>query len=268
MANIEPSSYEDAVESADSIQWVKAMNEEMDSLRRNKTWKLVEKPKGVNVISNRWVFKVKENTDGSVRRYKARLVAKGYTQKHGIDYIETFAPVVKMNSIRAILAIAANEDFDIVHFDVKTAFLYGDLNEELYMKQPEGFSDGSDKVCRLQKSLYGLKQAPRQWNAKFRSFLEKFGLQRSDADNCVYVSFENNVLTILGIYVDDGLLVSTSKVKIKEIVTALQKEFEMSIGVVDCFLGLQIVRHQIEKVLFVHQEAYIRRMLTKYGMLE
>ncbi|RWS16733.1 gag-pol polyprotein-like protein, partial [Leptotrombidium deliense] len=134
------------------------------------------------------------------------------------------------------------------------------------MKQPEGFSDGdrSDKVCRLQKSLYGLKQAPRQWNVKFRSFLEKFGLRRSDADNCVYVANENNHRTILGIYVDDGLLVSTSKVKIKEIVKALQKEFEMSIGVVDCFLGLQVVRE--EKVLVVHQEAYIRRMLTKYGM--
>ncbi|RWS07775.1 retrovirus-related pol polyprotein from transposon tnt 1-94-like protein, partial [Leptotrombidium deliense] len=183
MANIEPSSYEDAVESADSKEWLKAMNEEMDSLRKNKTWKLVEQPKGVNVINNRWVFKVKENTDGSVQRYKARLVAKGYTQKRGVDYNETFAPVVKMNSVRAILAIAANEDFEIVQFDVKTAFLYGELNEDLFMKQPEGFDDGSDKVCRLQKSLYGLKQAPRQWNAKFKSFAEKFGLRRSDADN-------------------------------------------------------------------------------------
>ncbi|RWS01205.1 retrovirus-related pol polyprotein from transposon tnt 1-94-like protein, partial [Leptotrombidium deliense] len=160
------------------------MNEEMVSLKKNKTWTLVEKPKNRNVINCRWVFRTKENSDGSVNRFKARLVAKGFTQKPGVDYNETFSPVVKMNSIRVILALAASKDMEITHFDVKTAFLHGELKEELYMKQPEGFDDQSGRVCKLLKSVYGLKQAPRQWNKKFTSFLLKFGLRKSEADSC------------------------------------------------------------------------------------
>ncbi|RWS22042.1 integrase core domain protein-like protein, partial [Leptotrombidium deliense] len=268
IAKKEPTCFNDAVKSENCEEWLQAMNDEISSLAKNNTWKLVEKPKNINVINNRWVYRIKENTDGSVNRFKARLVAKGYTQKEGIDYNETFSPVVKMNSVRAILAIAASEDLDIVQFDVKTAFLYGDVEEELYMKQPEGFEDGSGKVCRLQKSLYGLKQAPRQWNEKFNSFLEKFGLTRSKADSCVYVSNDHQVITILGIYVDDGLLASSSLKMINDIVTFLKNQFEMSVGKLNSFLGLQVIRHRKEKLLNVNQESYIQKMLNKYGMTD
>ncbi|RWS21908.1 integrase core domain protein-like protein [Leptotrombidium deliense] len=263
---MEPTCFNDAVKSKNCNEWLQAMNDEMSSLAKNNTWKLVEKPKNINIINNRWVYKIKENTDGSVSRFKARLVAKGYTQKQGIDFNETFSPVVKMNSVRAILVIAASEDLEMIQFDVKTAFLYGDIKETLYMKQPDGFDDGSGKVCKLQKSLYGLKQAPRQWNEKFNSFLQKFGFSRSKADSCVYASFVNNVKTILGIYVDDGLLVSSSKQKINEIVLLLKEQFEMSVAVVDCFLGLQVIRNRKKKLLNVNQQSYIRKMLVKYNM--
>ncbi|RWS19579.1 Retrovirus-related Pol polyprotein from transposon TNT 1-94-like protein, partial [Leptotrombidium deliense] len=235
----------------------------MDSLKKNKTWNLVERPVDRNVVKNRWVFRTKKNSDGSVARFKARLVAKG---KKGIDFEETFAPVIKMNSVRTILAIAAHEDMELVQFDVKTAFLHGDLKEEIYMEQPQGFSDGSSRVCRLQKSLYGLKQAPRCWNVKFHSFLKQFRLKRSEADNCVYISDSSDAKTIIGLYVDDGLLCSTSKTFIKSMVTFLEKEFEMAVKDIDCFLGLQVIRQRKLKLLKVHQETYVKKMLSRFNM--
>ena len=137
------------------------MNEEMDSMASNRVWNLVELPDGVKAIRCKWVFKTKKDSMGNIERYKARLVAKRFTQKEGIDYIETFSPVSKKNSLCIIMALVAHFDLDLHQMDEKTAFLNGDLEEEVYMKQPEGFfsSDGAHLVCKLNKSIYGLKQA-------------------------------------------------------------------------------------------------------------
>lgn len=150
----EPQSYSEAMNSNDSEKWQTAMREEYESLIKNNTWKLVDKPKSENVIDNKWVYKIKHNSDGTIDRHKARLVARGFTQCYGINFKETFSPVVRFQSIRAIFAVAAIRKMKLVQFDIKTAFLYGELAETIYMKQPLGYDDGSGKVCKLIKSLY------------------------------------------------------------------------------------------------------------------
>jgi len=177
-------------------QWKSSMKSEYDSLIRNKTWTLVTPPKDRQPIKNKWIFRLKTKPDGSIDRFKARLVVKGCHQKAGIDYQETFSPVAKSDSIRTLLSIAAVKDYEIYQLDVKTAFLHGDLNETIYMEQPEDFDDRLGKVCKLNKSLYELKHAPRQWYAKFDEFTQKFGLKPSNADPCIYRVILNNFMLL------------------------------------------------------------------------
>jgi len=153
------------------------MNEEMSSLQKNATWDLIDLPPGKRTVGCRWIYTVKYNADGSIERYKARLVAKGYTQTHGIDYTETFAPVAKINTIRVLLSLAANLDWPLRQFDVKNAFLHGNLSEEVYMDPPPGCivtENQKNKVCKLKKSLYGLKQSPRAWFGRFTKAMKSF----------------------------------------------------------------------------------------------
>ncbi|GKB74780.1 retrovirus-related pol polyprotein from transposon TNT 1-94, partial [Tanacetum coccineum] len=159
--------------------WKEAINDEMDSILKNQTWELAELPMGVRPIGSKWVFKKKLNLDGSISAFKARLVAKGYRQKEGIDYFDTYAPVARISSIRTLIAISAVKGLYIHQMDVKTAFLNGYLNEEVYMEQPEGFviQGQENKVCRLVKSLYRLKQAPKQWHERFDITVTSFGFQ-------------------------------------------------------------------------------------------
>ena len=149
--------------------WKEAIKSEIDSILHNHTWELVDLPSGCKPLSSKWIFKRKRKLDGSIDKYKARLVIKGYRQTEGLDYFDTYSPVTRINFIRMVLAIATLKDLEVHQMDVKTAFLNGDLNEEIYMEQPEGFSASGQemKVCRLVKSLYGLKQAPKQWHEKF-----------------------------------------------------------------------------------------------------
>ncbi|KAK2577906.1 hypothetical protein KPH14_000777 [Odynerus spinipes] len=169
-----PANYKEAIQSKESTNWKAAMNDEIKSLHENQTWVLVEKPYNQKVIDNRWVYTTKLNSDGT-KRYKARLVVKGYTQTEGLDYKETFSPVVRFDTIRTLLSVAAREALRLTQFDIKTAFLYGILDENIYMKQPEGYNDGTARICKLHKSLYGLKQAPRCWTEHFTDFVKSFG---------------------------------------------------------------------------------------------
>jgi len=156
----------------------------------NNTWTLIPLPIGRKPVSCKWVFKIKQGTNGEVERYKARLVARGFTQTYGVDYNETFAPVTKFTSIRCILALAALEDMEIHQMDVKTTFLNGKLEEEIYMEQLQGFvhQGGEHLVCKLHKSLYGLKQSPRAWNQKLDAFIKSIEFMKSEADPSVYVA--------------------------------------------------------------------------------
>lgn len=263
----EPTSYEDALNSNNAENWLQVMNDEYHSLIQNETWTLVDEPNNQKVIDNKWVFKVKKNPDDSIERFKARLVVRGSTQKYGVDYMETFSPVVRFTSVRAILAIATKMKMEIIQFDVKTAFLNGELEEVVYMKQPIGFSDDTNKVCLLKKSLYGLKQASRCWNIKFKSFIEEFDFKVCDSDPCVFVRSKNSKTTILAIYVDDGIIVGDDTTEMQLVIEHLRKQFEIKLLNVGCFLGFQINQLN-DGSIFINQSAYAKKVLHKFQMEE
>ena len=242
------------------------MEEELNLLETNDTWSLVKLPPGRKAMKSKWVYRLKYKLDGSVDRLKARLVVKGCSQKEGIDYEETFSPVMRYDSIRTILSVAASEDLEMIQFDVKTAFLHGDLEEQIFMVQPEGFQTEDGKVCLLLKSLYGLKQAPRCWNKKFTSFLEEFKLKATDADPCVFVSTGKEKKIILALYVDDGICCCSDREVLDKLVKALKTAFEIMVGDCSCFVGIEIKRNRTKRQMFLSQETYARKILNKYNM--
>jgi len=216
-----PTTYNEAVQSSENEKWRKAMNEEMQSLQKNVTWRLASLPKGKKAIGCKWVYAKKDGfPDKNDVRYKARLVAKGYAQMEGIDYNEVFSPVVKHSSIRIMLALVAQLNLELVQMDVKTAFLHGDLEEEIYMTQPEGFRVAGKEnwVCKLNKSLYGLKQSPRQWYKRFDKFMLGQKYTKSKYDHCVYLcKLQDASFIYLLLYVDDMLIASKNSGEIEKL---------------------------------------------------
>ena len=260
-----PVDFNEAMRSEKRELWEKAMNDEMKSHYENKTWILVEKPRDQKILSNRWVLTVKLNPDNS-ERYKARLVIKGCSQKEGIDYKETYSPVARFDTIRLMLSIAAKNNLQLGQFDIKTAFLYGSLKEDIYMKQPQGYEDGTNRVCKLLKSLYGLKQSPRCWTERFTKFISNLKFYQSNADPCFYFYTEDDKLMLMTIYVDDGLVVASDESLIDKFFSDLNREFKItSSKEVKSFLGLEINRLQ-DGSIFIHQSRYIERMLEKFNM--
>ena len=198
-------------------------------------------------------------------------MAKGFRQQEGVDFDEIFSPVVKMTTLRCVLALAAHMDMDLVQMDVKTAFLHGDLQEEIYMQQPKGFEEeGKDKlVCKLKKSLYGLKQAPREWYHKFHSFMVSQGYHRSDTDHCLYTKQEarDGSLLILILYVDDMLIAESNRVDIASLKSKLNNAFDMKdLGEANHILGMRILRDREKKVIFLSQSKYIGKVLMHFNM--
>ena len=261
----ESTSYQDAIDSPHTTDWKKAMEEEITSLDTNETWILSTLPSGRVPIKSKWVYKIKYNVDGNVDRFKARLVAKGFSQREGLDYNETYSPVVRHESVRAIFALAAARGSEIVQLDVKTAFLNGELLEEIYMNQPEGFlAEGNEnQVCRLNKCLYGLKQASRNWNKKFDGFLIKYGFTPSQTDPCVYQLEKGTTTTILAIWVDDGLLYSSEKNVLDDIIQYLGNELVITSKEVECFIGIEVKSNRQKQLIHLSQEQYLKRILRK-----
>jgi hypothetical protein len=266
----EPECYAEAMEDEHKSEWVDAMQDEMKSLHDNHTFDLVKLPKGKRALTNRWIYRVKQEEHTSQPRYKARLVVKGFRQRKGIDFDEIFSPVVKMSSIRVVLSLAASLDLEIEQMDVKTAFLHGDLEEEIYMEQPEGFrvKGKEDYVCRLKKSLYGLKQAPRQWYKKFESVMEEQGYRKTTSDHCVFVQkFPDGDFIILLLYVDDMLIVGMNSSRIDRLKKQLSQSFAMKdLGPAKQILGVRIQRSRKDKKLFISQEQYIEKVLERFNM--
>lgn len=192
------------------------------------------------LLDTKWVFKILKDENGHIKRYKARLLARGFQQKEGLDYTETFAPVVRYDSLRVFLA-TTQLNLELIQFDVKTAFLYSDVKEELYLKIPDGLKvdgDSSAVMCRLNKSLYGIKQAARCWNTKFTYFLRKFNLVPCESEKCIYVGKINNVCVFLALFVNDGLIACESHVILDSIIDELNKSFEITLGDASMFVGL------------------------------
>lgn len=267
----EPSTYKEAITCENSSKWLVAMEEEMLSLHKNETWELVPKPPKKKIVSCKWVYKFKEGTPGVEEpRCKARVVARGFTQIPGVDYNEIFSPVVRHTSIRTLLALVAMQDYELEQLDVKTAFLHGELEEEIYMHQPEGFvvKGKEDHVCRLKRSLYGLKQSPRQWYKRFDNFMLKHGFSRSEYDSCVYLrSCKDGSLIYLVLYVDDMLVAARDMNDVNRVKKMLKSEFEMKdLGAAKKILGMEIIRDRKKKRLYLSQEKYVRKVLERFNM--
>ena len=265
----DPRTVREAVDSEDGKLWKEAMVDEMASLHKNEAWDLVELPAGRKPIGSKWVFKKKMNVEGKVEKYKARLVAKGYSQVPGIDFGDIFSPVAKVTSIRLLLSVAAAFDFEIEQMDVKTAFLHGDLEEEIYMKQPEGFMVKGKKelVCRLKKSLYGLKQSPRMWYQKFDTYIRGLGFTRSKEDHCVYFKLIGDRVIYLVLYVDDMLLIGNDKEIIQDLKTQLFSKFDMKdLGAANYILGMEIKRDRANRKLWLNQRKYVETILQRFNM--
>lgn len=271
----EPSTYTEAVTCEDAEQWIPAIFEEYESLMQNDTWSLCALPPGRKAIKGKWIFKFKPGHKQVASRFKARFVVKGYSQIFGLDYVDTFAPVVKPSSLRTVLAIAAAKDLEMIQLDIRTAFLYGELQEEIYMEQPEGFiiPGKEEHVCRLLKSIYGLKQASRAWNRKFNDFILKFGLSQCQADPCVYfrhqrMGEEDEEFTILIIYVDDGIIFSNKKHILNDILDHLKTVFQIRTLPADRFIGVDITRNRPERSIYLSQPEYIQKITEKFNMTE
>ena len=264
----EPRSYKEALQSTDSDKWKESINDEFQSLLENGTWVLVERPPWpTTVLSCMWTFKLKPAVKDADPRRKT-LVAKGCQQKEGIDYKETYAPVVRYESLRAVLATAATRDLEILQLDVKTAFLNGDLEETIYMEQPEGHitAGHEKKVCLLKKTIYGLKQSPRAWNVKFNDFILQYGLQRSDADPCIYYRKTLDDFIIMAIWVDDVLICGSSTTTVDRMVDHLQSGFHATARPLDYFVGLIMQRDRFNRRLFISQPTYIGNIISTYNM--
>ncbi|KAK8700448.1 hypothetical protein V6N13_018844 [Hibiscus sabdariffa] len=247
------------------------MRSEMDSMSENQVWTLVEPPEGIKPIGCKWVFKKKTDMDGNVQTYKGRLVAKGFRQIHGVDYDETFSPVAMLKSIRILLAIAAFHDYEIWQMDVKTAFLNGKLEEDVYMTQPEGFvtPENAGKVCKLQRSIYGLKQASRSWNLRFNDAIKEFGFIRNEDEPCVYKKFSGSIVSFLILYVDDILIIGNDIPTLQSIKTWLSSCFSMKdLGEAAYILGVKIYRDRSRRLLGLSQSTYIDKVLKRFSMEE
>ncbi|KAA0062092.1 gag/pol protein [Cucumis melo var. makuwa] len=205
----DPLFYKHAMNDVDKNQWIKAMDLEIESMYFNLVWELVNIPEGVNLIGCKWIYKRKRDSARKVQTFKARLVAKGYTQREGVDYEETFSLVAMLKSIRILLSIVTFYDYEIWQMDVKTAFLNDNLDESIFMSQPEGFiTQGLEqKVCKLNRSIYGLKQTSRSWNIRFDITIKSYDFDQNVDEPCVYKKINKGKVAFLVLYVDDILLI-------------------------------------------------------------
>ena len=258
----DPKTYQEAIKSVDATFWKDAIHSELELIMSNHKWDLVELPRGCKIIGCKWVFKKKLKANGSIDKFKVRLVAKGYTQKEGIDYFDTYSLVTRLTTIRILITMASIHKLIVHQMDVKTAFLNGDLDEESYMDQLEGFivQGQESKICKLRKSLYGLKQAPKHWHEKFYNTLISNEFVVNESDRCVYKKFSSDSGVIICLYVDDMLILGTDMDVVKSTKDLLSSNFDMKdLGEADVILGIKIIRnsegitlsqsHYVEKVL-------------------
>ena len=265
----DPLTYSEAVHDSNSKKWREAMDSEIQSIHQNQVWYLVDPPEGIVPIGCKWIFKKKIGADGQIDTFKARLVAKGYRQRQGIDYDETFSPVAMIKSIRILLAIAAHYDYEVWQMDVKTAFLNGNLEEEVYMIQLEGYTSKEfpEKVCRLQRSIYGLKQASRSWNMRFDEAIRSYDFIKNEDEPCVYKKISGSAITFLVLYVDDILLIGNDVGMLSSVKAWLSKNFFMKdLGEATYVLGIRIYRDRSRRLLGLSQSMYIDTIVKRFGM--
>eukprot|EP00253_Pinus_taeda_P029821 PITA_29821 len=245
------------------------MDEEINAIERNKTWDLVELPKGKEVIGVKWVYKTKSNVKGKIERHKARLVFKGYKQQYGRDYEEAFAPVARMETMRAVLSIAKQNKWKVYQMDVKSAFLNGILKEEVYIEQPLGYEKKGQehKVCRLKKTLCGLKQAPRAWYSRIDSYLLENGFEKCEGEPTLYIKEKDSKILIAVLYVDGVIFTGNDDYLIENFKAVMKEEFEMTnMGLLRYFLEIEV--EQSGNEIFISQAKYVNEVLKRFNMQE
>ncbi|GJR06319.1 retrovirus-related pol polyprotein from transposon TNT 1-94 [Tanacetum coccineum] len=261
LTSVEPKNYKDALTQA---CWIEAMQEELHEFERLEVWELVPPPDKAFVISLKWIYKVKLDELGGILKNKARLVARGYRQEEGIDFEESFAPVARLEAIRIFLAFAAHMNMVIYQMDVKTAFLNGNLREEVYVSQPDGFVDQTNLIRLQVRTLYGLKQAPRAWYDMLSSFLISNDFSKGSVDPTLFIRREGNDLLLVQIYVDDIIFAASTPELCDLFAKIMCSKFKMSMmGKISFFLGLQI--SQSPRGIFINQSKYALESLKKYG---
>lgn len=266
IAEQDPTRFEDAKKQR---VWREAMIKEIESIEKNQTWELMALPKGVKPIGVKWVFKTKLNEEGNVEKHKARLVAKGYAQNYGIDYTEVFAPVARLDTVRTILAVAAKSSWDVFQLDVKSAFLHGELKEDVYISQPEGFiiSGEEEKVYKQKKALYGLKQAPRAWFSRIEAYFLRENFERCPSEHTLFTKSKEGKFIIVSLYVDDLIFSGNDKSFCDEFKNSMMLEFEMTdLWKMKYFLGVEV--KQSQDGIFICQRKYAKEVLVRFGMEE
>jgi hypothetical protein len=259
-----PTTIVKAYSSLDVDLWKEAIQSEMDSIMSNGTWEVVDRPYRCKYVGCKKMFR----PNGTIEKYKARLVAKGYTQKEGEDYFDTYSPVARLTIISVLLFLAASHDLLIHQMDIKTTFLNGELEEQIYMNQPDRFvAKGQEgKVCKLLKSLYGLKQAPKQWHEKFDKILTSADFVVNEADKCVYYRYGSGNGAILCLYVDDILIFDNNVDVIKEVKDFLSNNFEMKdLGEANVILNIKLLREEGNGEVTLVQSHYVEKVLSRFG---
>ncbi|CAL1409608.1 unnamed protein product [Linum trigynum] len=262
----DPLTYEEA---SKDEKWNKAMQVEMTSIKKNDTWELTVLPEGARCIGLKWVYKTKLKEDGLLDKHKARVVAKGFSQQHGIDFTEVFAPVARWDTIRTFLALAAAHGWPVFQLDVKSAFLNGTLTEEVYVEQPKGFVIAGEehKVYRLKKALYGLKQAPRAWYSRIEGYFVAHGFQKCPYEHTLFVKKIGKSILLVSLYVDDLMFAGNDPQLIAAFKQSMEAEFEMTdLGRMKYFLGVEV--SQCKSGIFISQQKYTREVLERFKLLE
>lgn len=264
-SNCDPTSFEVAVTEP---KWRKAMDAEITAIERNDTWELCDLPKGQKTIGVKWVYETKLKENGEVDKHKARLVAKGYKQEFGVDYKEVFAPVARHDTIRLVIAMAAQNSWPIFQLDVKSAFLHGDLKEEIFIDQPLGYVKfgNEHKVYKLKKSLYGLKQAPRAWYNRIETYFLKEGFQKCPYEHTLFIKVDDGgKMLIVCLYVDDLIYTGSNTAMFESFKKSMMAEFEMSdLGMMHYFLGIEVLQSSVG--ILISQKKYVGEILDKFQM--
>ena len=262
----DPRTYAEAMARPDAAEWEVACQDEMRSFENMEVYRILPRPRGKNIVGSKWVFRIKRGPDGTIQKYKARIVAQGFTQIEGIDYDETFAPVTKFASLRTILAIAAELDLEVHQMDVKSAYLNGELKEEIYMKPPPGLHVPEGMVLKLVKAVYGTKQGGRVWYENIRRTLKNMGYERTEADHAVFIRVKGDILSILALYVDDITMACNNLQVIQEDKETLKKHYQMTdLGEITWILGMHITRDRRAGWIALSQEKYALELLDRFG---
>ena len=267
LADSDAPTFQQAISSSDAPQWRAAMAEEMAALTSYNTFTLVDLPAGKKALPSRWVLTIKRDATGEILRYKARCVAKGFAQVPGVDFTEVYAPTLSQSTLRTLLSFAAAHDYEIEQLDVKTAFLNGDLDEEIYLQPPPGLSTAG-KVLRLHRALYGLRQAPRAWHKRLSTALQERGFLPTILDASMYqIAPEGNMATFLLVHVDDVVILAPDGLQAKLAKQAIMVPFDArDLGPLQHFCGITFVRDRAARTITVLQSHYIANLVDRFGI--